>query len=459
MRDFAVIVAYSDTPNDGVMGIGFRGKIPWNRHPKDMAHFLNTTRDTTDPNKINAVIMGRATYESTGKLPRRTNCVITKSDIPGVLTFRSLVECLEFLGKDIGIDKCFVIGGQRLYEEAVRNKYCTEAYVTHIPGVHVADRFWCGLPGEFCLEKKEGIITYYRRFENPNTTDEKRYLGLIKHVRTFGYDIADRTGVGTRAIFGANLRYSVKCINPQETNPRNFVYEFPLFTTKEMYFAGIFWELIWFITGNTDANWLKDRKVKIWNCHTSKEHLENCKLDYKEGEAGPIYGSQWRNWNGEGIDQLQQIVDRLRKNPADRRMVMTAWNPSKIPEMALPPCHMTYTFSAIGGVLNCSVDIRSNDMFLGHPFNVASAALLIVLIGRITGIQPGDVLINISDCHIYKNHFEQVDTQVAREPYRKPLLFIDADLKELSDISELTLDQVKIMKYNRWPKLIGDIAM
>lgn len=454
MRNFSIIVATSDNN-----GIGFAGGLPWPKNATDMSHFARTTT-AHKVGHTNAIIMGLATYMSIGRpLPGRINCVITKTpEIEGVLVFDSLAKCLEYLGKDINIDKVFVIGGGMLYREAIQSKFCTEIIRTKIRGNYQADVFFPEIPDEYCLQRMAGDVQYFWKPLRPNTGDEKKYLQLIGEVLRTGHPVGDRTGVGTLALFGKQLKYSVRCVNPYAENPKYFLYEIPLMTTKHVYVSGIFWELIWFLKGLTNSKWLEERNVNIWTGNTSKEYLKQYCLDYPEGEAGPIYGQQWRNWNNEGIDQFKQIVDTLRKNPASRRMVMSSWNPSKIDKMALPPCHMTYTFSTVGGVLNCAVDIRSNDMFLGHPFNVMSTAFLLIFIGRITGFMPGEIAINITDCHVYRNHVEQVREQISREPYQKPLLQVNADLREIEDIERLDRSNIIVSEYSHWPKIHGDMA-
>ena len=212
----------------------------------------------------------------------------------------------------------------------------------------------------------------------------KQYLDMLRYVLENGVDKMDRTGVGTRSVFGQQMRFDLSK-------------GFPLMTTKKMHLKSIIHELLWFIKGDTNVKYLQDNGVRIWNEWADEN-----------GDLGPIYGSQWRNWNGEGIDQLAQVVDKLKNNPNDRRMIVSAWNVSKIPEMHLPPCHMMFQFYVANGKLSCMLYQRSCDMFLGVPFNIASYALLTMMLAQVCDFEPGEFVHTLGDTHIYHNHFEQV---------------------------------------------------
>lgn len=459
MKRFSIIAAVCSSPG-GWNGIGLENRLPWPANATDMNHFRRTTVECRE-GLINAIVMGANTYASIGEkpLPGRINCVISQKQVfPNASTFTSFIECLVYLSKNINIDQIFVIGGEKLYSEAITNKWCERLIITHIPGDYKTDTRFPTIPEEYDLVQISNDIYYYRRFIDHNSYQEKNYLQLLEKIIRFGQRVPNRTGIDTMALFGQQLKYSVKCLNPDNPNPCAYEYEFPLFTTKRMFLRGIFWELIWFIQGKTNAKWLQEKDVHIWDKNTSANYLTKYGLPYDEGEAGPVYGSQWRNWNGDGIDQLQQIVDTLRNNPRDRRMVLSAWNPSKIPLMALPPCHMTYTFSTIGDRLNVAVDIRSNDMFLGHPFNVSSAALLLIFLSRISGIKPGEIVINITDCHMYINHINQCRELLQRTPFRKPVIIINSDIKSLSDVENLSYSAIDLINYCSWPSIKGDMA-
>ena len=233
----------------------------------------------------------------------------------------------------------------------------------------------------------------------------KQYLDMLRYVLENGVDKMDRTGVGTRSVFGQQMRFDLS---------RGF----PLMTTKKMHLKSIIHELLWFIKGDTNVKYLQDNGVRIWNEWADEN-----------GDLGPIYGSQWRNWNGEGIDQLAQVVDKLKNNPNDRRMIVSAWNVSKISEMRLPPCHMMFQFYVANGKLSCMLYQRSCDMFLGVPFNIASYALLT----QVCNLEPGEFVHTLGDTHIYHNHFEQVKEQLRREPLPLPTMRLNPQVKDIND--------------------------
>lgn len=237
----------------------------------------------------------------------------------------------------------------------------------------------------------------------------KQYLDMLRYVLENGVDKMDRTGVGTRSVFGQQMRFDLSK-------------GFPLMTTKKMHLKSIIHELLWFIKGDTNVKYLQDNGVRIWNEWADEN-----------GDLGLIYGSQWRNWNGEGIDQLAQVVDKLKNNPNDRRMIVSAWNVSKIPEMHLPPCHMMFQFYVANGKLSCMLYQRSCDMFLGVPFNIASYALLTMMLAQVCDLEPGEFVHTLGDTHIYHNHFEQVKEQLRREPLPLPTMKLNPQVKDIND--------------------------
>ena len=237
----------------------------------------------------------------------------------------------------------------------------------------------------------------------------KQYLDMLRYVLENGVDKMDRTGVGTRSVFGQQMRFDLS---------RGF----PLMTTKKMHLKSIIHELLWFIKGDTNVKYLQDNGVRIWNEWADEN-----------GDLGPIYGSQWRNWNGEGIDQLAQVVDKLKNNPNDRRMIVSAWNVSKVSEMRLPPCHMMFQFYVANGKLSCMLYQRSCDMFLGVPFNIASYALLTMMLAQVCNLEPGEFVHTLGDTHIYHNHFEQVKEQLRREPLPLPTMRLNPQVKDIND--------------------------
>ncbi len=237
----------------------------------------------------------------------------------------------------------------------------------------------------------------------------QQYLDLLKDVLENGVDKMDRTGTGTRSVFGRQMRFDLQK-------------GFPLMTTKKMHLKSIIYELLWFIKGDTNVKYLQDHGVRIWNEWADEN-----------GDLGPIYGSQWRNWNNEGIDQLAEVIDKLKHNPNDRRMIVSAWNVSKIKEMHLPPCHMMFQFYVANNKLSCMLYQRSCDMFLGVPFNIASYALLTMMIAQVCDLELGEFVHTLGDTHIYHNHFDQVKEQLSRKPLPLPKMKLNPAVKNIND--------------------------
>ena len=238
------------------------------------------------------------------------------------------------------------------------------------------------------------------------------YEELLADVLAHGEHKSDRTGTGTRSVFGRQLRYDLSK-------------GFPLITTKRVHFKSIALELLWFLRGDSNVRWLQERGVTIWDEWADAD-----------GELGPVYGVQWRSWptpGGETIDQVQQVIDEIRRNPDSRRLIVSAWNPADIPSMALAPCHALFQFYVADGKLSCQLYQRSADMFLGVPFNIASYALLQVMLAHVTGYEPGDFVHSIGDAHIYSNHMEQVALQLTRTPHPLPTLRLTRDVSSIFD--------------------------
>ncbi len=239
----------------------------------------------------------------------------------------------------------------------------------------------------------------------------KAYLDLLERVLAHGKKKDDRTGTGTLSVFGEQFRADLRS-------------GFPLLTTKRVHFKSVVHELLWFVAGETNVRSLQENGVTIWDEWADEK-----------GELGPVYGRQWRSWPGPNgpIDQLAEAVEQIRANPDSRRLLVNAWNPAEIPEMALPPCHLLYQFYVSGGELSCGVYQRSCDLFLGLPFNIASYALLTHMVAQVTGLGVGDLVISLGDAHIYQNHLEQVNRQLAREPRPLPRLRLDPEVRSVFD--------------------------
>ncbi len=257
-----------------------------------------------------------------------------------------------------------------------------------------------------------------------------------------GVDKGDRTGVGTRSVFGRQLRF-------------NLEEGFPLLTTKKVFLKGIVYELLWFLRGDTNIKYLQENGVNIWNEWADEG-----------GDLGPVYGAQWRNFGGNGfqgtsikvrgVDQIAELVQKLRTNPNDRRMVVSAWNPMELYNMALPPCHMFFQCYAANGKLSLQMYQRSCDMFLGVPFNIASYALLTMMLAQVTGLKPGEYIHTFGDTHIYHNHFEQVDEQLSREPRPLPKMVLNPAVKNLEDF---VYEDFRLEGYDPWPAIKAPVAV
>lgn len=260
----------------------------------------------------------------------------------------------------------------------------------------------------------------------------KPYLDLLQDILDNGVDKGDRTGTGTRSVFGRQMRFDLSK-------------GFPLVTTKKVHLKSIIYELLWFLKGDTNVRYLQEHGVRIWNEWADEN-----------GDLGPVYGSQWRNWDGKGIDQIKNLIDTLKKNPNDRRMIVTAWNPSEIPNMKLPPCHMIFQFYVANNKLSCMLYQRSCDMFLGVPFNIASYALLTMMIAHVCGFELGEFVHTLGDTHIYHNHFDQVKEQLCREPRPLPQMLIK---RKVDSIDDFQYEDFELINYDPWPAIKGVVSV
>lgn len=271
------------------------------------------------------------------------------------------------------------------------------------------------------------------------------YLDLLHHVIQNGTQKGDRTGTGTISVFGYQMRFDLS-------------EGFPLMTTKKLHLKSIIHELLWFLKGETNIKYLQENGVKIWDDWADSN-----------GDLGPVYGSQWRNWNGEGIDQIAELIDTIQTNPNSRRMLVSAWNPSVLPDTsisfaanvahgkaALPPCHAFFQFYVADGKLSCQMYQRSCDIFLGVPFNIASYALLTLMIAQVTGLKPGDFVHVLGDAHIYNNHLEQVQLQLTREPRQLPQMKINPNV---TDIFDFKFEDFELTGYEPHPHISGKISV
>ena len=269
----------------------------------------------------------------------------------------------------------------------------------------------------------------------PETDIPMPYEDLVRKILTEGTLKSDRTGTGTVSLFGQQMRFDLSEY-------------FPLLTTKTVFFKGLAYELLWFLKGSTNVRWLQERNVHIWDEWADAN-----------GDLGPIYGYQWRSWpapDGSHIDQIAQVVDQIRSNPDSRRLIVSAWNVAEIDRMALPPCHALFQFYVADGKLSCQLYQRSADVFLGVPFNIASYALLTMMIAQATGLRPGEFVHTLGDAHIYLNHTEQVDLQLARTPRPLPVMKINPDVKSVFDFR---YEDFSLEGYDPWPSIKAPIAV
>ena len=263
----------------------------------------------------------------------------------------------------------------------------------------------------------------------------KQYLDLLKRITTEGTQKGDRTGTGTISIFGNQMRF-------------NLDDGFPLLTTKKLHLKSIIYELLWFLKGDTNVKYLQDNGVRIWNEWADKD-----------GNPGPVYGYQWRSWpdhNGGHIDQISNVIEQIKHNPDSRRLIVSAWNVADIDTMKLPPCHCLFQFYVANGRLSLQLYQRSADTFLGVPFNIASYALLLMMIAQVTGLKPGEFIHTTGDTHLYLNHLEQVKLQLTREPRPLPKMIINPDVK---DIFDFKYEDFTLEGYDAWPHIKGDVAV
>lgn len=411
--------------------MGSSNDLPWDRIASDMKFFRQITKNST-------VIMGRKTYQSIGcPLPFRENIVLTNSieNIPNVKIANSFFDAI-FKATNPQI---FIIGGVALYEKCLQ--FVENIYITHIPQKMITkpvDTFFSFKKIPIPLNIKtitldsEIKVSHMHFSKNNDVT----YLLMLNDVLKNGYKSDDRTGTGTISKFGLSATYDLE-------------HSFPLLTTKRIFWKGVVEELFWFLSGDTNANTLKSNGVNIWNEWAAED-----------GSLGPIYGKQWRDFGG--VDQIHNLVSSLAQDPQSRRHIVSAWNPSELSQMALPPCHMMYQFNVRENkYLDCAWYQRSADMFLGVPFNIASYALLTYIIAHISGYTPGRLTHFIGNAHIYTNHVDQVKEQLSRTPNSPPTLSFsdsftsDQFLNNLHSIKNL----ITLNDYSPHPTIKAQIAI
>merc|ERR1719335_2142103 len=460
-----VSLIFAATPN---RGIGKDNNLPW-KLPADLKYF----KEVTTKGGLNAVVMGTKTWDSIPDkfrpLDGRTNVVLTKTrtaaDFPdGVLLASSVADAISLLERRAE-KEIFVIGGEAAIREAMTLPQLSAIYLTRVGQEFECDRFHDPIPDDFHVtsvsktKSAKGVPFDFVVYERDpagirmdmqvKDHEEYQYLDLIRDICENGDVMMDRTGVGTRSKFGCNMRFSLRD-------------SFPLLTTKRVFWRGVVEELLWFMRGDTNAENLSDKGVKIWEANGSREFLDSRGLTDREvGDLGPVYGFQWRHfgakyvdmhtdYTGQGVDQLAEVVHKLKTNPNDRRIIMSAWNPADLNEMALPPCHMFCQFYVSNGELSCSLYQRSADMGLGVPFNIASYSLLTLLLAQVTGLKPGEFVHMMGNTHVYENHVEPLQVQLARAPRTFPIVRLNPDVK---DIDGFKAEDIELLHYNPHPKV------
>lgn len=436
---FNIVVAFSEN-----FVIGRDGNLPWS-YKEDMIHF----KKLTTKGKKNVMIMGRKTFESlpsSFKRGDRTLCIIStglKNDNvkDGIHVFSTWKMLFCFLSGGMFDNQC-VIGGSMIYQYFLKHQedLIDTVYLTKITKRVEGDTFF----------PKEYLINYYIHEKTVQSSEveflelkkrsslsvDRQYQNLIAHILKNGLDMEDRTAIGSRSIFGHQM-----CFDLQEG--------FPLLTTKKIFFRGIVTELLWFLSGSTDATILRNKNVHIWDGNTSKKNLENLGfLNRREGDGGPIYGFQMRhfgaeykccdtNYEKQGFDQVAEVIRLLKTEPSSRRIVMNLWDSSKIHEMVLPPCHVLYQFQVRNDKLFCHLYQRSGDVGLGVPFNIASASLMTCIFAKLCGYSLGSLVYSLGDAHIYQNHLEALREQQYRKGHMSPIMqIVDRGQEHVEDFVE-----------------------
>lgn len=437
---------------DAANGIGKDGTIPWN-HKEDLRFFKKMTKGKT-------LIVGRKTYETLPESlindPYRSFIVVSR--LSGENYSSSLEDALEYAMTQP--NDVFIIGGSKLYTSALALKTLEfdKIYLTRIDHVYECDTHLEMDLFDYKLVKKEKIDFEHNSWIETYVpqNDEQDYLDLMMHIKTYGTKRDDRTGTGVISSFGHQLKFSL----------RNNV--IPLLTTKRTFWKGIAEELLWFIRGDTNSNYLKDRNIHIWDLNTTREFLDAKSLSHDEGSIGPGYGFQWRHWNAtyetmysdytdKGIDQLDSIIKKIKETPTDRRLVMSAWNPEQIDQMALPPCHIMCQFYVHTNTQELSLHMyqRSADMFLGVPFNIASYGLLCHIVAKCCDLKPRELTMSFGDAHIYTNHVKQVSEQCNRQAIEFPTLNI---LTKRDNISDYVIGDLQLENYNPLPGIKAQMS-
>lgn len=444
-------------------GIGYKGRIPW-RAPRDLEFFRSRTSETSKPGLKNAVIMGRKTSETLRKkkLSHRVNYVVTRDPAlhsTNSMYVKTLDEAISHASNNSVVEKIYIIGGEEIYNQALNEyyKWIDRVYVTLVGTNYQTDRHFC----KDFLEKNFDLVSKRYEFEENNINlefreyravnyGENQYLNLVDNIVEFGEQRVDRTGTGTISMFGSQMVFDISTY-------------FPLLTTKKMAWETIIKELLWFISGKTDATILQKQGVHIWDGNSSREFLDSAGLSHLPvGDIGAGYPHQWRHfgaeytdckadYTGKGVDQIAEIVRLLRENPTSRRIILSAWNPAQQKSMALPACHTLAQFYVRGNkYLDCQLYQRSGDMGLGVPFNIASYSMLVYILAHVTGLTPGRFIHTLGDSHIYNDHIAKLQDQLNRVPFKFPRLQIN---RKVESIDDFKVSDFELVDYEHHPAI------
>jgi dihydrofolate reductase/thymidylate synthase len=416
----------------------------------------------------------------------------------GVLVAASVASAVNVLHEREDVEEIFVIGGEGAYREALEMPTCERIFMTRVGKEVECDAFFPAfeealfdfahvgatrshgdLPYDFVVYQRRALSneksnedqsgynsTPLARVSNPSAPlavlgaerflhEEYQYLSAIRDIIENGVSMGDRTGTGTRSMFGKMMRFDLRK-------------SFPLLTTKRVFWRGVMEELLWFVRGDTNGKHLSEKGIKIWDGNGSKEFLEKRGLGHREeGDLGPVYGFQWRHfgakyvdmhtdYTGQGVDQLADCIRKIKEDPTDRRILLSAWNPADLNEMALPPCHMFCQFYVANGELSCLMYQRSCDMGLGVPFNIASYSLLTYMVAQVCGLKPGEFVHTMGNAHVYQNHVEPLKTQLERTPRPFPILKVNP---EVMDIDAFQASDFEIVGYQPHGKIAMEMAV
>ena len=473
------------------LGIGLKNQLPWPKLNKDMSFFKKITSEVRDKTKKNAVIMGFNTFSSMNNigLPGRENIVITRKpksileqfEKPGIRFCGNLEDSYKTIEDLEDIEKSLIIGGATIYEQAITlsSKYpIDKLYETRIfkdfeTDVKINKDLYQGFTKNFPYKKASQTIVEQNdvnydfliysaekmREKLPfKISQEYQYLELLKEIIEKGDERPDRTDTGTLSLFGKSMRFDLEA-------------GFPLLTTKTTFYRGIFEELLWFLRGDTDGMALLDKNIKIWEGNGSRDFLDKRGLpNRREHDLGPVYGFQWRHfgadyktcsddYSGKGVDQIKDLISDLKTNKYSRRHIVSAWNPTDLNQMALPPCHVMFQFYIDSkDRLSCSLYQRSADIGLGVPFNIASYALLLCMIADHLSLRRGEFVHFIGDTHIYLNHIDALKKQMKKTPNPFPILLINKKNKR-ENIWDYQIEDFELINYHGLGKLKMKMAV